>query len=139
MSKTNKKNNLEAQIEALAGSVSSPEELESLTRLLQKKTFEAMLNGEMNDHLGYGKHANEGHNSGNNRNGYSESVQNSVSAQPAKCPARYLTDPQNISQVAIKLNSSCGLAWSISLKRSGCPHKAVSINCSHSGTRLWFL
>ena len=71
MSKTNKKNNLEAQIEALAGSVSSPEELESLTRLLQKKTFEAMLNGEMNDHLGYGKHANEGHNSGNNRNGYS--------------------------------------------------------------------
>lgn len=71
MSKTNKKNNLEAQIEALAGSVSSPEELESLTRLLQKKTFEAMLDGEMNAHLGYGKHAKEGHNSGNNRNGYS--------------------------------------------------------------------
>ena len=71
MSKTNKKDNLEAQIEALAGSVSSPEELASLTRLLQKKTFEAMLDGEMNDHLGYGKHAKEGHNSGNNRNGYS--------------------------------------------------------------------
>ena len=71
MSKTNKKDNLEAQIEALAGSVSSPEELASLTRLLQKKTFEAMLDGEMNDHLGYDKHAKVGHNSGNNRNGYS--------------------------------------------------------------------
>lgn len=45
MSKTNKKNNLEAQIEALPGSVSSPEELASLTRLLQKKTSEALLDG----------------------------------------------------------------------------------------------
>ena len=71
MSKSNKKQALEAQIEALTGDIKTAEELEELTRLLRKKTFEAMLEGELDAHLGYTRHAKEGHNSGNSRNGYS--------------------------------------------------------------------
>lgn len=71
MRKRSKKKGLEAQIEALTGSIESVEELEDLTRLLRKKTFEAMLEGEMGDHLGYPKHSPDGHHSGNSRNGYS--------------------------------------------------------------------
>ena len=55
----------------MTGNIKTAEELEELTHLLRKKTFEAMLEGEMDTHLGYTRHAREGHNSGNNRNGYS--------------------------------------------------------------------
>lgn len=71
MSKSNKQNVLEQQIKALGINIKSTEELEELTRLLRKTTLEAMLEGELDDHLGYPKHAPEGHHSGNSRNGYS--------------------------------------------------------------------
>ena len=62
---------IDPQLEALVNSIQSPEQLEDLTRLLRQKTFEAMLEGEMDDHLGYTKHDKAGQNSGNSRNGYS--------------------------------------------------------------------
>ncbi len=72
MSKRTKNTALESQIESLTQNIQTPEQLEDLTRLLRKKTFEAMLEGEMDDHLGYPKHAKAGQHSGNNRNGYSQ-------------------------------------------------------------------
>lgn len=71
MSKSKKQNALEAQIESLTGNIKSVEELEDLTRLLRKKTLEAMLEGEMDKHLGYTKHSKVGHHTGNSRNGFS--------------------------------------------------------------------
>lgn len=71
MKQRNKQHALESQIEALSGTIKSAEELENITGLLRKKTFEAMLAGEMDHHLGYAKHAREGHHSGNSRNGHS--------------------------------------------------------------------
>jgi len=62
---------LNPQLEALVNSIKSPEQLEDITRLLRQKAFEAMLNGEMEDHLGYAKHDKAGQHSGNSRNGYS--------------------------------------------------------------------
>src|ERR1700752_4769451 len=37
---------------------------------LTKMVVEGALEGEMDDHLGYGKHDPAGHNSGNSRNGH---------------------------------------------------------------------
>ena len=71
MSKRSKQTALEQQIKALGSSIKTTEELEDITRLLRKTTLEAMLEGELEDHLGYSKHAPDGHHSGNNRNGYS--------------------------------------------------------------------
>lgn len=43
---------------------------EGLLKQLGKRLIERMLEGELTEHLGYGKHAAEGRNSGNSRNGY---------------------------------------------------------------------
>jgi transposase-like protein len=71
MSKSDKQTALEQQIKTLGGNIKTTEELEDLTRLLRKTTLEAMLEGELEDHLGYPKHAPTGHHSGNSRNGHS--------------------------------------------------------------------
>jgi len=71
MSKRCKQSDLEKQVKALTRNIKSTEELEDLTRLLRKTTLEAMLEGEMDAHLGYARHALEGHHSGNSRNGHS--------------------------------------------------------------------
>ncbi len=71
MSKRGKQSDLEQQVKALTRNIKSTEELEDLTRLLRKTTLEAMLEGEMDAHLGYAKHAPAGHHSGNSRNGHS--------------------------------------------------------------------
>ncbi|MFP3443103.1 transposase, partial [Pantoea sp. SIMBA_133] len=46
-------------------------ELGALTQQLVKRTVETALNAEMDEHLGYEKHALEGRGTGNSRNGYS--------------------------------------------------------------------
>ena len=51
-----------------------PEEIlgdEGLLKDLTKRLVERALEGEMTDHLGYDRHASDGHNSGNSRNGKS--------------------------------------------------------------------
>ncbi|MDZ7660946.1 IS256 family transposase [Thiohalophilus sp.] len=69
--RTKTKTDLDPQLEELVKAVKTPEQLAALTQQLQQKAFEAMLEGEMTDHLGYPKHATAGHNTGNSRNGYS--------------------------------------------------------------------
>jgi putative transposase len=44
---------------------------DGLLKQLTKRMAERMLEAEMTDHLGYEKHASEGHNNGNSRNGTS--------------------------------------------------------------------
>jgi putative transposase len=46
-----------------------PEDVKSLLQQLTKAVVERALQGEMTEHLGYGKHETEGRNSGNSRNG----------------------------------------------------------------------
>jgi putative transposase len=64
-----------AQLEALsvelAKHIKSEQDMAALSRQLLKLTVERALQVEMEAHLGYAKHAQEGHGSGNSRNGYS--------------------------------------------------------------------
>jgi len=57
-------------IEELAKSLKTEKDLAELSKHLLKMTVERAMNVEMDDHLGYQKHALEGKNSGNSRNGY---------------------------------------------------------------------
>lgn len=57
-------------IDELAKSLKTEKDLAELSKYLLKMTVERAMNVEMDDHLGYQKHAAEGKNSGNSRNGY---------------------------------------------------------------------
>ena len=57
-------------IQTLGKKMKSPADLAMLNSELVKITVEAALNGEMEVHLGYSKHAPAGYNTGNSRNGY---------------------------------------------------------------------
>ena len=52
--------------------VKTEEDLASLSKKLLKMTVEKSLNCEMDEHLGYEKHAFSGKNTGNSRNGHSK-------------------------------------------------------------------
>ena len=54
----------------LAEECESMNDVQTLLKDLLKGTVEAMLQGEMEEHLGYEKHSKLGNNSGNSRNGY---------------------------------------------------------------------
>jgi putative transposase len=58
-------------IDELAKSVKTEKDLAALSKHLLKLTVERAMNAEMDVHLGYEKHALDGKNTGNNRNGYS--------------------------------------------------------------------
>lgn len=64
-----------AQLEALsvelAKHIKSEQDIAALSRQLLKLTVERALNVELEEHVGYAKHAQEGRNQGNSRNGYS--------------------------------------------------------------------
>jgi transposase-like protein len=55
----------------LGNGIKTEQELTELTQSLRKAMIEAALGGEMTEHLGYEKHAPEGHGTGNSRNGKS--------------------------------------------------------------------
>lgn len=55
----------------LAKKIKTEKDLSDFSRQLKKMTVEAALGAEMEEHLGYAKHALEGHHTGNSRNGYS--------------------------------------------------------------------
>ena len=65
---------LQALAKELAKDIKSEKDLGELSKRLLKLTVETALNAEMDQHLGYTKHAKEGHHSGNNRNGYSSKM-----------------------------------------------------------------
>lgn len=60
---------LKALASELAKEVKTQQDLGELSSQLTKLTVEAALNAELDDHLGYDKHAPEGRGSGNSRNG----------------------------------------------------------------------
>ncbi|WP_429106288.1 IS256 family transposase [Aeromonas allosaccharophila] len=62
---------LKALAAELAKDIKSEKDLGTLTQQLIKLTVETVLNAEMDEHLGYQKHAPQGRGTGNNRNGYS--------------------------------------------------------------------
>lgn len=62
---------LKELVSELAKQVKTEKDLGELSDQLTKMTVEAALGAEMEDHLGYEKHAPEGRNSGNSRNGKS--------------------------------------------------------------------
>ena len=57
-----------AEVKAAGGTKAFYAKHDIIKELL-KTTFQALLNAEMEEHLGYEKHASEGHNTGNSRNG----------------------------------------------------------------------
>ena len=63
---------LKALAAELAKEVKSEKDLGALTQQLVKLTVETALNAELDDHLGYEKHAPAGRGSGNSRNGSSK-------------------------------------------------------------------
>lgn len=68
-------------IDQLLEGCDSPDDIlgeAGLLKQLTKKVAERALNAEMEQHLGYAKHAPEGHNSGNSRNGKSSKTVRSV-------------------------------------------------------------
>lgn len=65
------KKQLQAMARDLAKDIKTGEDLSALSAELTKLTVEAALNAELEEHLGYSRHASEGHNSGNSRNGSS--------------------------------------------------------------------
>ena len=71
MSSTFDKTKLKALDTKLAKDIKTEKELSNLPRALLKLTVEIALNKELDEHLGYEKHAIEGRNTGNNRNGSS--------------------------------------------------------------------
>src|SRR5690606_19624374 len=62
---------LKAMAAELAKDIKSEKDLGALTQQLIKLTVETALNAELDEHLGYEKHAPEGRGTGNSRNGYS--------------------------------------------------------------------
>jgi len=62
---------LDALSVELAKKIKSEQDIAALSRQLLKLTVEQALNAELDAHLGYAKHAREGHGTGNSRNGYS--------------------------------------------------------------------
>jgi putative transposase len=58
-------------IDELSKSIKTEKDLAALSRHLLKLTVERAMNAELDDHLGYEKHSQEGKNTGNSRNGHS--------------------------------------------------------------------
>ncbi len=58
-------------LKELSKSIKSEKDLAILSKQLLKLTVERAIDSELDDHLGYSKHAIEGRNTGNSRNGYS--------------------------------------------------------------------
>ncbi|RMF00544.1 MAG: IS256 family transposase, partial [Alphaproteobacteria bacterium] len=67
-----KKDPLEVALDAMVDGASSAEDVMEQLRLLKKRALERMLSAEMDEHLGYEKHAPEGFDGGNSRNGTSK-------------------------------------------------------------------
>lgn len=75
-------------IEDLAKSIKTEKDLAELSKYLLKMTVERAMDVEMDDHLGYKKHALEGKNSGNSRNGYTSKKLKGNFGEVANTPIR---------------------------------------------------
>lgn len=61
-------------IDELAKSIKTEKDLAALSKHLLKLTLERAMDAELDEHLGYPKHAVEGKNTGNSRNGHSSKI-----------------------------------------------------------------
>jgi len=74
-------------VELLATDCRSIEEVQDMLKDLFKSTIERVLEAEMDNHLGYVKHDNEGDHSGNSRNGYGvKTIQTKLGKTELKIP-----------------------------------------------------
>ena len=64
------RNEREKLVKELAKECTSVEDVQEKLRDLFKDTLQEIFEAELDDHLGYQKHSNEGDNTGNSRNGY---------------------------------------------------------------------
>ena len=71
MGKQMDQDKLKALAAELVKDIKSEKDPGTLTQQLIKLTVETALNAEMDEHLGYQKHAPQGRGTGNNRNGHS--------------------------------------------------------------------
>ena len=62
-------NDLDKLAEEMMAQLDTEGDVDAFTKALRKKFWEATLEGEMDDHLGYSKHSKAGDGSGNSRNG----------------------------------------------------------------------
>ena len=63
------KKDLNKLAEQMMAQLKTEGDVEAFTKALRKQFWEATLEGEMDDHLGYTKHDRAGDGSGNSRNG----------------------------------------------------------------------
>lgn len=72
--------------------IRTQEEFESFIQELYKQGVEALLNAEINEHLGYPKHDPSGKNSGNSRYGFSKkTLKTNLGEVPLDVPGNNLT------------------------------------------------
>jgi transposase-like protein len=62
----------DALVKLLAKKCKTAGDISANLKKLFRPILQEMLEAEMDEHLGYRKHSNEGDNSGNSRNGYSD-------------------------------------------------------------------
>jgi putative transposase len=77
MAKNNANVISDAMLDQILGEAKSQEDLfgaGGIIKNLSKRLMERLLQEEMTEHLGYAKHAVEGHNSGNSRNGTTSKI-----------------------------------------------------------------
>src|SRR4030067_1258654 len=74
MSKAVDQRKLEALADELAKEIHTEEDLAALSRQLVKLTVERALRAELDNHLGYQKHAAKSRDVDNSRNGYSSKI-----------------------------------------------------------------
>jgi transposase-like protein len=86
-SMSERKNEKNELVELLAAECSSIDEIHDMLKDLFKGTIERVLDAEMDNHLGYEKHNNEGDHSGNSRNGYGvKTIQTQLGKTELKVP-----------------------------------------------------
>jgi putative transposase len=80
MSKS-KQTQMKALLEEMVGTLSTKDQIAALTQDLLKTVVETAMNGEIDEHLGYEKHAMEGNNTGNSRNGHYSKIVKSAAGE----------------------------------------------------------
>jgi len=84
---SNKQKQLQALLKEVVGDLSSKDQLKSLSQSLLQTIVETTFNGELEEHLGYEKHAASGIGSGNSRNGhYSKTLKSSAGDVEVRVP-----------------------------------------------------
>jgi len=88
MNETTRKQQAKELTSLLAAECRDMTDVQSLLKDLFKDTVESMLEGELDEHLGYEKHSAVGNNSGNSRNGYGQKTLKTEIGETTICVPR---------------------------------------------------